>query len=234
MSCFTYVVTKISKFFTIVFDALKFVFDALDGEFWAAIAGALVGGIISYFLQRATLRQAREGHARALFFKVTKIKSHLMNLKNYLNKGVEEADSKKWSYWQTVRPLANLPDKVVFSADEMSILLFLKDIKLFNEVMPLEDIYNSTLDVFLTMRTSRNELASLLPAEEMNGIQGTTEITRELMKKAGPKMAEVDDLVRQLHANLKRDVNDVSAALDKMSGLFNRELKLGLTVKDVL
>lgn len=219
----------------------------MSDELLAAIIGAVIGfvggGVISLILQKSALRESRalqkeldllakQGLARSLLFKTAKIKSHLINLTNFIEAGVKDAEVKKWAYWQAIRPPANLPDKIIFTSEEMSVLLSLKNDELFNAVMPIDEIFNSTLEIFATHRKSRNELAALLPAEEMEGVTGTSKLTGDVLGKVRPKMAEVDDLVINLRERLKLDISDVSKALVLMIKAFNEGLALGLRVED--
>jgi hypothetical protein len=145
----------------------------MGNEFWAAVGGAIVGGIIAFVIQLVVLRAAarqREKEAAerkkalgfSLFVKMMKIHSHLHLLHEHLEEPFERDKEGGGGRepWQIVLPLANNPMHVHFSSDEMAMLLSLKNDDLFNDVISMDEIHNSTIDLFDTFKEKRFALLS--------------------------------------------------------------------------
>lgn len=128
--------------------------------FGAAVLGAVVGGLISYLLQRQALAAATAQHdsdrnevrkalALSLVFKMIRISSDLNNLGKSILELMERA--KKGGFtgmpFQIVVPTVPLPDPVRFSPDEMAWVLS-ADNNLFNEMGPLDELHASTVAIF--------------------------------------------------------------------------------------
>lgn len=125
------------------------------GEFWAAIAGAIVGGLIALVIQLVALWAAKaerkEDHNErrralgyALLFKMIQIYSNLRQLRDHLagayERGLEDGLEEPWQF---VMPIVNVPDRVEFSTDEMSMLLSLGNDDVFNDLASLDQVHNS-------------------------------------------------------------------------------------------
>ncbi len=163
----------------------------MTNEFWSAIAGAIVGGVIALGIQLLALhaaakdrreaaaeRQKALGHA--LLFKTIQIYSHLRSFNGHLKdaQAVAEKAGQKTIIWQIVLPFANLPQRVHFSTDEMAMLLSLKDDDLFNDLVSMDELHNSTIDIFSTYTARRLSLTAELPTSSMEGEVGTTPLNR--------------------------------------------------------
>lgn len=154
-----------------------------SSEFIAALAGALAGGLISYVINRQNLGAAtRERQdalkdrnsvlAHRLVFKFLKVYSALHRLQEYLvaaqaRAAAEGAASRLAPF---LRPLANLPERIAFEADEMAFLLHL-DTDTFNGLMNVEAGHNSLVDLLVTYRVQREFHEQLLPGAQ--SIDGT-------------------------------------------------------------
>src|SRR3546814_10422982 len=123
-------------------------------EFWAAIIGAIIGGLIALGIQLLALRAAKNQRleeaaerkkalAHALLFKMAKILSNLENFKEYLQGPLKIANEAKLERepWELIQPLANYPDPIQFSTDEMAMLLSLKNDDLFNEILSMDQVH---------------------------------------------------------------------------------------------
>jgi hypothetical protein len=113
----------------------------LSRESWAAIvgaiAGAVIGGVISALLQwqahglalkqrEADRLERRQALAQAVLFKMSTIYSNLEQLRRHVRECVTRAESTGLELWETMLPLANTPDRVNFSTDELSVIFFCK------------------------------------------------------------------------------------------------------------
>ena len=110
----------------------------------------MVGGLISYLLQRQAIAATKAKHdsdrnevrkalALSLVFKMIRIASDLNNLGNSILESMERAkkDGVTGMPFQIVVPTVPLPDRVHFSPDEIAWVLSV-DNNLFNEIGPLE------------------------------------------------------------------------------------------------
>lgn len=207
-------------------------------EFWAAIVGALVGGIIAYFIQLQALREARNERRNAqtdenkslgfsLFFKTLAIWNNLAHIKNY----VEEARKKQIEVSAdrlsiVLLPLANIADPVKYEQREMSLLLSLGEAETLNRVLPLDAIHNSILPVWDLYATKREALHD---AVEMHGIDldsGVASISLPVDSKAARLLFEVNQLATELAERAQRDEAEARDARDILLQTLKRRLGL--------
>jgi hypothetical protein len=154
-----------------------------------AIAGAIVGGVIAYVVQIKALRESRkqreedrrqikQPQAHALLFKMIQIHSDFFGIQRHFDECFEAASKKnfKGEPWQFVLPLANLPDPIHFSSDEMGMLLALKNDDVFNLVASLDVVLNGLSAAFGTMNSVRRELGQRIKPDAVVGhvFTGTT------------------------------------------------------------
>jgi len=217
----------------------------VGNEFWAAIAGALVGGVITFLIQKsdqwekrrqrlADRSEARRALGYSLVFKMVKIYSNLTHLRSHLQEAFASAATRgiHGEPWQFVLALANSPERVNFSADEMSMLLSLKDDGLFNNLVSMDVIHNSTLDVFLTYRERRSDLLEKLPPHHMEGSIGSAALTGELLQAVRPRMIELNSMIADLRARYQADANQAGHTLQAFSAALNSKLGTSIAVRD--
>lgn len=213
-----------------------------ETEFWAAIAGAVAGGLIAFIVQMIALRAANEQRQAddkrnqqalgySLLFKMMRIYSNFNNIHRYIEECFEEAAKlgkiEEPAPWQILLPLATVPDPVHFSADEMGMLLGQKDSDVFNSVLSMDAIHNNLMGTIKFLNDKRMALTERLAAEQMEGNVASGVLREDQIAPLRPKIFEVNDLTEKVRARAKADFEeseDVLARLDK--GL--RE-KLGLT-----
>jgi hypothetical protein len=219
---------------SIVCDVLVF----FGSEFWAAIVGALVGGIIAYFIQLQALREARNERRKtqtdenkslgfSLFFKTLAIWNNLAHIKNY----VEEARKKQIEVSAdrlsiVLLPLANIADPVKYEQREMSLLLSLGEAETLNRVLPLDAIHNSILPVWDLYATKREALHD---AVEMHGIDldsGVASISLPVDSKAARLLFEVNQLATELAERAQKDEAEARHARDILLQTLKRRLGL--------
>ncbi len=215
----------------------------MSNEFWSAIGGAVVGGLIAFGIQLVALRAAakqraeeaaerRKALGHALLFKMLKIHSNLHGFNEHLQETFAKAEKAGFGGepWQIVRPIANHPATVHFSTDEMAMLLSLKNDDVFNDVLSMDGVHNSTIALFQTFAECRHSLTSLLPAE-MEGIVGTTEITQEQMQFLRPKMAEVNDLIISMRQRCELDTRDAWSVLTRLQAVLKDKVGLKIEIE---
>ena len=104
-------------------------------EFWAAIVGAIVGGVIAAAIQALTLnhqsnedqkrrREQNQILGRGLIFKLMRITSDFHSIQAHLDESASgvyrTTNAEPWTY---VLPIANLPTPIKFTADEASAVM---------------------------------------------------------------------------------------------------------------
>ena len=128
--------------------------------------------------------------------------------------------------WQVFKPLASTPDKIDFSADEMSMLLGLKDLEVFNSVLTIDVIHNSKIDLQIVLSRNRAELIVKPEAEQIDGELFSGTFTHEQMLRLRPKMVDVNSLFMGAQQSAERDVEESRHAMTNRSDLLRRKLGL--------
>jgi len=211
-------------------------------EFWSAISGAVVGGLIALFVQLIALRAAKneriaekqernETLGHSIMFKVMRIHSNLFNLHLHLEESFSAADPRSHNEpFSFILPLANSPADVHFTADEMSLVLSLKNPSLTGSLMSLDVIHNSLIDIFETYANMRNDIMRIMPAE-MEGNVGSSNFTQKEWKVVRPKMVMMNQLLTDARARAKIDYDDSKSAVDGLLKAINEKLRLELKVE---
>ena len=213
-----------------------------ETEFWSAIAGAIVGGVIAYLVQIKALREGRRqrnedrkelklAQAHALLFKIIRIHAGFFNVSDHIESCFARAkkDGFEGEPWQFVIPMANFPDPVHFSAEEMGMLLALKNDDLFNVIAPMDVVHNSLIEAFRVLSKERRALAQRLRPDNAHGelLRGT--LDRQQFLELRPYMIEVNSLVAKIREDAAHNFELATDALDRLQNLFRE--KLGLQVK---
>lgn len=211
---------------------------SLGSEFWSAIAGAIVGGVIAYILHRSALMEARRERganqiearaalAHALLFKVLKIFEGLRGLEQHVDDAVAKVDTTA-SLAATMYQIANLPDPTSFSSDEMGMLLSLGNDDVFNDVMQLDTIHNSILPVWERYGFLREKVQQLHEAETFDGATGASTILVKKGSRLDIALFEANQLASELASRAKRDAADAKKTAIALQALLAE--KLGITV----
>lgn len=216
----------------------------LSSEFWAAIVGALVGGGMSAALQVFANRSATKvrlaeanahltAQARSLVLKTVKIESDFLQFRKDLEESIALAKQNGIPFgWRAYRAAANLPREIIFTNDEIAALSACKNDDLFNDVLALDEVHSSVLQIMSLYRTKRFELSDSLPAK-MSGSLGTSALTQDEFNKLAPKMAQVDLLANDLASLIEVESSQpmglskrlVTAFNDRYGGNMSIELK---------
>lgn len=167
----------------------KLVLDVISSsEFWAAIVGAVVGGLIAALTQwrfmkvqqeqqrldRVQQKKEREQEraqdklerdqalATSLMFKLTELAASLVVTKDHVDRCIAQAGADRvgrdTQLWQVLRPVLNVSDPVHFTANEMSLLLAQANDKAFGQVLMLDSRHNSIMAALRTFNTMRTDL----------------------------------------------------------------------------
>jgi hypothetical protein len=208
-------------------------------EFWSAIAGAIVGGLIAYAVQVKALREARdqrkedrlnvrEALANGLLFKMIRIHSNMYGLREHIDGCFENAKKENFDGepWQFVLPLANPPDTVHFSSDEMGMLLSLRDDKTFNLVLPMDILHNSLRAAVIVLSSERKKLTDQFAAHDTEGTKISTELSKDKAAALRPRMIELNVLIENVRDQATKDANESRDALKTLHDLFRDKLKI--------
>ncbi len=212
------------------------------GEFWSAIVGAIVGGLIAYYVQLKELKEGRRHRAEdqkkaqealghALLFKILRLHTNFYGVHEHIEERFAAAkrENFKGEPWQFYLPIANLPDSIHFSADEMGMLLSLKDDETFNLVLSMDVIHNSLIAAVKVLNEERLKLTERLAAAEMNGSVASSDLTAQQMQVLAPQMHVVNDLILNLRERARTDFEESQRALEGLHSLLQRSL--GFTYK---
>lgn len=215
-------------------------------EFWSAILGAIVGavsgGSIAYMVQVKALREGRrqrdEDHNRlqqalgtALLFKMIRVHSNFYDVHKYIEGCFAAAARRghKGEPWQFVLPLANPPDPVHFSSEEMAMVLGLKNDDVFNLVLPMDIIHNSLIATVKVLSTERKSLTEQLKADKAEGVVLSSTLDRDQDLALRPRMIDVNSLIVSVRADAKRGFEESDQALNDLHEILRD--KLGVTYK---
>jgi len=215
-------------------------------EFWSAIAGALlgalVGGFIAYLVQVKALREGRrrreEDYTRsqkalghALLFKMRRIHSNIHHIHEHILSCEKTANqsSDPIEPWQYYLPLGNPPEPIHFQSDEMAMILAFEDNDVFNAVVEMDGVHNSTLAALKVLNASRIALSERLPVHEAEGNILSGVCTEAEMLALRPRMIEVNSVFESIQASTGRDVNESALALNSLNDLLRD--KLGMAYK---
>jgi len=190
---------------------------AVVSAFGGTIIGAVLGGLVSYVLQRQSLgatkalhdsdrKEVRKALGYGLLFKMIRLSSDLSQLGKPVHEAVynAQAQGKSEEFWPVVLPILPLPDSIKFSAEEMALVLSL-DNKLFNDMAALDDLHKNAIALFQLYAEKRAAVTDTLRPDTMAGNLGTTLLTRAERDRMRPRSVELDMLI---HGMLERTTQD--------------------------
>jgi hypothetical protein len=214
--------------------------EAIHQISWSSAAGVLFGAAISasvsYALQRTSFAEARQQkekdryevrrvQAYSLFFKMIRMHSNIAIIDATLADFVQKGHAKGMTaYWQMILPLANMPDRVKFTAEEMALLLSL-DIKLFNDLGPYDDVHNGLLGLYETYAAKRAATLTRFSTLEMEGGTGTHDLTAEDVAWLTPRAYEMHSLAEGMIQRAKDERATSTGLLERIHALFVKEFK---------
>lgn len=215
-----------------------------NSEFWSAIIGAVVGGYITYLTQLRAIRETRshrvedrllvqQGLANSLLFKVVRIHGDFYGVHRHIEECYERASANGFTGepWQFVLPLANFPDRVHFSPDEMGMLLGLKDDDVFNVVATLDVIHNSLVEAIKSFSAHRRTLAAELKPDTAIGNVLSGVMDHDTFMRLRPQMIEVKSLVEAIRIQAKTDFEESEKSMQRLVHLFKDRLGISLRIE---
>jgi len=211
---------------------------AVVSAFGGTIIGSVLGGFISYWLQKKSLsatkdlhdadrREVRKVLGYSLLFKMIRMCSDFPQLGGPAADAVKKAKDQGHTgwLWPMVLPMAPLPDPIKFSPEEMALVLSL-DSKLFNDMAALDDLHKSTVALFALYATKRGELTATLRPDAIVGNKGETRLTAEDRARMGPPSVELDMLIAAMIERTQQDGRAVWESLSRLHDVLEKEFDL--------
>lgn len=183
----------------------------MTGEFWSAIVGAVVGGLIALGIQMIVLWDTRtdrksqsderkEATAYSLFAKLQSCSRDLQQFSLHIQEAQWKATQRGWELWSAMIPIPNLPRHQEITNDELTMLIRAKKFDLFNLVRDVEATHHSSIVSFQMYLERRTEFGRLTGAS-MTGNVGTTSLTQSQLNEVGPLMADIRGLADSMAAH---------------------------------
>lgn len=215
-------------------------------EFWSTIIGAIVGGGIAFCVQLVALRDARlvrenerkgraEALANALMFKLVKIHSLTNAIKRHFDesKATADADGFEGEPWQIYVSIANPPEPISFSSEEMALVLSLKDDDIFNKLMNIDNCHSALLSAVSAFNRSRGgleeSLAAMTTIVDEQGQQVSHAILGKDISHVRPRMIEVNGLAQSLMLATNQELARCDSVLPALNQLLRE--KCGIAYK---
>lgn len=214
---------------------------SIGSEFWSAIAGAAVGGVIAFLLQRSALMEARlertssaietrRALAHSLFFKAICIFRWLFVLKEHVEESTVRVPS-GGSLASVMKPISNLPDRVVFSSDEMAMLLALGQVEVFNKMLSLDSLHNEIIPVWQQYALLRERFSQLSTAEHFDAKQGAATISYKSGSQVDIALFEVTQVANLLAERAHHDAAVAKDAVTSLQSLLARKLGVRIEIE---
>ncbi len=214
----------------------------LGSEFWAAIVGAITGGLISYLMQRQSLRDAQRNEigrhlladralAFSLYYKALSIAASFYLFLEEVKKSEKKAHEANVRLSEAMLPIVNLPPAIEFSSAEMACLLSLKDQDTFNSVLALDRVHNGTVSLWPAYAQSRETVQGLAKHGGFDWGEGKSTFVTESGSFLEIKMFECERLALEIKRSAVRDFSHAQTAVAKLEKLFNDRLQLGMQAK---
>lgn len=209
---------------------------------FSLLGGTIISSIVAYILQRNSFAEARRQKDQDklderktlglnLFHKMIRISSTIATLNKHMDEAISRIpeDQREAGVWRFVQPIAAVPDRVTFSAEELTSLMLL-DASLFNDMGSFADIHNNLLGVFALYLEKRTALTDALPAA-MQGIVGRVESDQSHLEAIAPRAADLDFLVHAIAQRAAKDSAEAWTLLDRLAGCLNKAFGLKLKVE---
>ena len=99
-------------------------------------------------------------------------------------------------------PLANLPEAVVFSPDEMGLSFSQRDDDVFNSVLDMDVAHNSLIEVMKMIAVTRKELTQQLKVSAVEGKKLSGILNEQEYLSIQPQVIETDSLIEQARSRM--------------------------------
>ncbi|MEP2981189.1 MAG: hypothetical protein ABJO86_17000 [Lentilitoribacter sp.] len=221
-------------------------FVAISSDAWAAIIGALlgsiVGGVISFSIQKSVMKETKKERAaerlnqkktlaHVLIVKAIRLQSNLYQLHLHMEECLALDKSSRPSL--VMKSLANLPDRLYFSDEELALVLSLGDDNVSNTIVLIDHVHNSKLDAFKKMIRLRSELQELLPPAQNFDETGRSEIKLDHKQSVQlePRFIVLDNLIMDVREGLGDDYYEAEQLTSDLVKAINKSLGMKLKLK---
>lgn len=214
----------------------------MGNEFWAAIVGSIVGGLIAAFVQLLSIRhQASETKqrklendqvtGRGLVIKLMRLVSDLHGLNQHLEQSISRIEpGMQLEPWSFVLPIANLPDRVQITHEELALIL-VHDLHAFKDLLDLEPIHLSSLRIMQIYGDMRAKLLEGMQAAEFSGNVGAVDLDTAQLRIFRPKMIELNSLINALQARKKSDLELARKTILAVARILDEKYKLKMDLE---
>lgn len=212
---------------------------AAGGALTGALMDALVGGGISYALQKRehdradALRDAdrlttQKSIAHRLIVKLMGILSDLRRLEAHMADQIAKvADGQP--AWPIVLPLHVSLSPLAFEADETALLLDLGLNQEFNLMVSLPDLRNQLHELMGKYAEKRERMWAMMPPEAF--VEGGVQLPRQLYLQTEALRQEMSDVLTHVHDSVPHVADEAQKGLDTIHAALARELKLTFTIE---
>jgi hypothetical protein len=203
--------------------------------FWTTLIGAVVGavvsGLVSYFqalgAKAETLK--RDQQERCDRDKTTAFRIHVTlacivsNLGGFYRQIETSIAASKvtGSLWTRMEGYSGVHPHLYFTADELSLLVAMKEGDLLEKLMIATDRHNNLMDAIKTYSTRRLTFEDKYGAPT-NASPIMPVLTPEQSAHAAPRIVELDELAQQIRTFVKRDFEYAWALACQMDPEFQR------------
>lgn len=223
-------------------------------EFVAALAGALVGGLITLAVQIATFlredwlrrddRAQRKEEERirnnerdataafSILAKMSRAHTDIGNVRNHLLEGKKLVEERGGKVSNAIKPTLSDPIPFSFSLDELVLIRDLRQDQITNDALNLPYIHRMYIEAMSTFRSLRREMASLVSKVDRNA-DGSTSVVFEGNNGsiAALKDQEATDVIESLMGFCENDFKLANNLLvDTQAALLERLGKDSLRV----
>lgn len=213
----------------------------LPDEFWAAIAGALTGGAITFGLQvhqfnqrdKETEKQKIERDrdlAKHIVVKVLTIASDIKAIHEYVSIGNDKHPDIQM--WTGVTPMVGVPSGIRIHENEM--LLLPNDLpdRLFSNLYALARKHQTYVDLITIYNERRRRLGDMLAEAHSIDDEGAFVITAEQFRRFEPQMLELNSILAHIVDDGPGDVEAAFVHLRRLIDFMNLKYDLELAVSE--
>lgn len=209
---------------------------SFGSEFWVAIAGAVVGGMIAvlaqWMFEYLKERKRAKKTGTVVFFKMLKICTNTQLLRNYIEKCFSEIDPNIGSHpCSVLRPLVGPPEKIYFSPEEVSLIASKKEDSLVVKIMDSEACYNNLLVILEKYSNLREEFYSSQPSELVGNLSRTEYKDEVEYKSAQVTIAILDDMAKIIRERAHQDLKESSSYFIEVSSFLKNHIGLNFKIK---
>lgn len=213
-------------------------------EFWSAVVGAIVGGLIAFAINWQSLRfaakarevehsQRQQSLGRSLLIKLVRIQSDLSICHRCFQHISDDAvvqDLAASPMWTQVPPLTWLPETISFTTDELALLIELGEPRAFDAIASMDRIHAALIGLLHQLNQHTQLLRDRLKPEDIREGVATVDMTSEEFRAHLPKIVEVNDLVRSIIKSRSKDLDDTENAMTALRRVLKEHLNIDVSV----